>query len=346
MYFACAGHDVSWLSFQPLAFQKIENVHFLPLQGPFAKWFPPAVLMNAYRVRRLLAELQPEIVHAHYAGLNGVVGALAGCHPLVVTAWGSDVLVAGRAPLRKYGVRMALAAADLITCDAEHLRRAMMAMGIDAAKIARINFGSDLDLFKRQVADPVLREKLGIRGGPVVISMRNLYKIYNVELLLKAVPFILDRHKDTQFVIIGSGPEAQRLKDLAEAMGVAQSVRFVGRVAGEELPAYLSMADIYVSTALSDGGLAASTAEAMACELPVVVTDSGENRDWVTDGENGFVVSTDDATGLAKRISMLLEDEPMRKIFGERNRQIIAERNSFETEMQKMEELYRQMLKA
>jgi hypothetical protein len=41
----------------------------------------------------------------------------------------------------------------------------MMAMGIDAAKIARINFGSDLDLFKRQVADPVLREKLGIRGG-------------------------------------------------------------------------------------------------------------------------------------------------------------------------------------
>jgi glycosyltransferase involved in cell wall biosynthesis len=57
-------------------------------------------------------------------------------------------------------------------------------------------------------------------------------------------------------------------------------------------------------------------------------------------------VSTDDATGLAKRISILLEDESMRKTFGERNRQIIAERNSFETEMQKMEELYRQMLKA
>jgi glycosyltransferase involved in cell wall biosynthesis len=241
---------------------------------------------------------------------------------------------------------MALRAADLLTCDAAHMQRAMMEMGVEEKKIARINFATDLQLFKPGPTSAALKERLGIAGSPVVISTRDLRKIYNVETLIEAVPLVLRRHGGTKFVILGSGPEGPRLKALAEALGVAQSVRFAGRVPPDDLPEYLRMADIYVSTSRSDAGLASSTAEAMACELPVIITDFGDNRDWVTDGENGFVISIADVAGLAERINVLLEDERMRRLFGGRNRRIIAERSYYGTEMKKMEALFQQMIKA
>ena len=343
-YFARAGHEVSLISFHPWGFERIENVRLLRVGQPFAKWFPPALLVSAYRARQAIARLMPHLVHAHSAGLYGVAGALAGFHPFVLTAWGSDVLMTGRAPIKKIGVRLALRAADLITCDAEHMRQAILEMDVGKKPIERINFGTDLELFKRGPTSGVLKERLGIAGTPVVISTRDLRKIYNIEMLIEAVPLVVKRHAETKFVIAGSGPEERRLKTLVEALGVDKSVRFVGRVLPGDLPEYFRIADIYVSTSRSDAGLAASTAEAMACELPVIITDFGDNREWVREGENGFVVPTDDAAGLAERVSVLLDDERMRRTFGQRSRRIIEERNNFAVEMKKMERLYEQVV--
>src|SRR5574341_1658515 len=92
-YFARAGHEVSLLSFHPWAFERIQNVNFARVGRPFAKWLPPALLLSAYRVRRAVAKLNADVVHAHSAGLYGVAAALASVHPLVLTAWGSDGLV-------------------------------------------------------------------------------------------------------------------------------------------------------------------------------------------------------------------------------------------------------------
>jgi len=344
-YFARAGHEVSLISFHPWGFEKIENVCLLRVGRPFAKWFPPALLVSAYRARQAIAKLMPHIVHAHSAGLYGVTGALAGFHPLVLTAWGSDILVTGRAPLKKYAVSMALREPDLITCDAEHMRRTMMEMGVDGRKIERIMFATDLELFKPGPQDAALRERLGVAASPVVVSTRNLRKIYNVELLVNAVPLVLERHRDTKFMIVGSGPEAGRLKALADTLGVAKCMRFVGSIQPDVLPEYLRLATVYVSTARSDAGLASSTGEAMACELPVIVTDVKDNREWVREGENGFVVGADDPAGLAEKIGVLLEDDKLRRTFGERSRRLIADRYNFKTEMKRMEGLYQRVLR-
>jgi glycosyltransferase involved in cell wall biosynthesis len=342
-YFARVGHEVSLISFHPWGFEKIGGVDLIRVGAPLARVFPPALVVGAYRARGAIARLRPQIVHAHSAGLYGIVGALAGFHPLVLTAWGSDVLVTGRAPLKRHAVRMAVRAPDLITVDADHMRRAIAEMGVSEAKIERINFGTDVGHFRPGLASAILKEKLGIAGSPVVISTRDFRKICNLELLINAVPVVLNKHPDAKFVIIGGGPERESLKELTDRLGVAKSVRFAGRVLPGDLPEYLRTADVYVSTARSDAGLAASTAEAMACELPVIVTDVRDNREWVKDGENGFVVGADDPAGLAEKIGLLFDDEGTRRTFGERSRWIIAERNNFETEMKKMEQLYQRI---
>jgi len=101
--------------------------------------------------------------------------------------------------------------------------------------------------------------------------------------------------------------------------------------------------DVYVSTSLSDAGIAASTAEAMACRLPVVVTDVADNKKWVDNGVNGFVVPIKDPKSLAEKIIYLLQNENIRKKFGKINRKIIEEKNNYYKEMKKMEDIYKRL---
>ena len=156
-------------------------------------------------------------------------------------------------------------------------------------------------------------------------------------MVLKEIP-------NAQFLIAGKGPQEEELGNLAEHLGVARNVKFIGSIPNQDLPRYLSLADIYVSTALSDAGLAASTAEAMACELPVIVTDFGDNRKWVQHGVNGHIVSLKDSESLAKSIVHLIRNKDLRRRFGKINREIIVDKNNWKKEMGKMEALYQKIL--
>jgi glycosyltransferase involved in cell wall biosynthesis len=121
-------------------------------------------------------------------------------------------------------------------------------------------------------------------------------------------------------------------------------VKFIGFIQNDKLPEYLNSMDVYVSTSLSDAGIAASTAEAMACGLPVIVTDVADNRVWVEDGVNGFVIPVKDPKLLAERVIHLLKNEDIRRRFGNISRKVIEERNNYYKEMAKMEEIYKKLV--
>jgi glycosyltransferase involved in cell wall biosynthesis len=189
-----------------------------------------------------------------------------------------------------------------------------------------------------------LKRKLGVLDLPVVISIRNLKPIYDVESLINAAPLVLKEIPEARFVILGRGSQEAYLKKLASSLGISTNVSFVGLVSHDELPQYLASSDVYVSTSLSDGGLAASTSEAMACGLPVVITDFGDNGKWVEDGVSGFLVPLRDPETLAARIVYLLQTKDDRIKFGQANRQIIEERNSYEREIAKVGKLYEELI--
>jgi L-malate glycosyltransferase len=337
--FADRGHDVHWITLVPSKFETPPNVtlHVFP-ESRFHKFFPPTLIATLLRVRRLIRRIDPDLIHAHYAGMNGLAAVVSGFHPYVLTAWGSDVLIQAKTRTKGPLVRMALHKADVITCDAQHMHDAMVQLGVPSRKIRIVYFGTDTERFK-----PGRNGAAAPSRPPTVISLRSLWPLYDIDSLVNAVPLVLKRVPNAKFIIAGGGPERERLEALAGSLGVSQSVDFIGPYQATELPKYLNGADVYVSTSLSDAGLSASTAEAMACGTPVVVTDSGENRLWVEDGVNGFVVPTRAPEALAARISDLLEREDLRRKFGELGRQTIVERNDFNTEMSKIERLYHEV---
>jgi glycosyltransferase involved in cell wall biosynthesis len=103
---------------------------------------------------------------------------------------------------------------------------------------------------------------------------------------------------------------------------------------------YLNAADIYISTSLSDG-TSCSLLEAMACRLPVVVTDLPAIREWVKDDVNGYLVPSENSAALAERIVTLLGNEPLRDQMGTRNLVIAQERADWERNFSILEEIYR-----
>lgn len=351
-YFAKNGHEVHLLAPAHASGLGMDGVTLHSFRTFRTRIRPLDLILNslialpqALWFRALIRRLSPDVVHAQYINDAALYAALSGFHPFVVTAWGSDVLIGPmRSMIHCFIARYVLRKADLITCDADHMKQALVRLGADPARVSIIHFGTDTEEFTPQRRDPRLRKELGLDQGPVVLSTRRLEPIYDVETFVRAIPLVLRRMSEVRFVIAGSGSEEPRLRAMAESLGVKAAVQFVGRLSPEELPRYVASADIYVSTALSDGGLASSTAEAMACGLPVIVTDVGDNRLWVEDGVNGFVIPPRDPEALASRIVHLGKHEGERKRFGRVGRGIIEGRNRWQTEMERMRSLYSELV--
>ena len=163
-----------------------------------------------------------------------------------------------------------------------------------------------------------------------------------MEMLIRAIPLVLKQAPEARFVIAGDGNQSEYLKSLVNSSGVSKNVIFLGWISQDMLPDYLALSDIYVSTSLSDS-TSISLHEAMACELAPVVTDLPANREWINDGENGFIVPVNNHQALAEKIIYLIQNKAVRERFGKENRKIIKARAEYEGQMSLAEKLYEQL---
>jgi glycosyltransferase involved in cell wall biosynthesis len=348
-YFAAKGHEVHLIYWKtrPGYYENV-RIHllkrFAPKIWPVTRYF--SFLQWIFQIRKLVKEIKPDVLDAHFVIDNGLLAACSGFHPFIVTAWGSDVLIF---PRRNFIWRIiagfVLKRADRVICDSEVVKTGLLSLGTKAEKVAKIYNGIDTRQFSPQQADKALKNKLGIAGFPTIICIRHLRPLYNVAMLVKAIPLVLKDAPQARFIIAGDGVQRGYLENLTATLGVAPNVSFIGYVPHDELPGYLASSDIYVTTSRSDSS-SQSLQEAMACELAPVVTDLPANREWIKDGENGFIVPQDDHQALAERIVFLIKDSETRAKFGKMNRELIIDNAEYEKEMGKVEKLYEGMITA
>lgn len=289
-------------------------------------------LSSLPRLKRELESFNPDLINALYISGYGLLGALSGYRPLILSALGSDLLVDYRRHfIHRAQIEYAVKKADLITVDSDSLARAALEAGAASEEIIKVYFGIDRELFH-----PPARSGSRNKQGPlVIISTRNLYKIYNLDLLVEAAPRILGG-TDARFIICGDGPERERLEKRVSRLGISDRFTFEGSVAPEVLAARLRESDVYISTSTSDS-TSVSLLEAMACGVFPIVTDIEANREWIDDGINGIILEKDNPGELAEVvIRTAVERSPMENA-RRRNREIIAERGLWEDNMRKAE---------
>lgn len=179
---------------------------------------------------------------------------------------------------------------------------------------------------------PALRERLGVNGRRVVLFVGSLIETKGIDTLIRAYAQLREAGEETTLVVVGDGPERPTAERLAEQLGIADRVVFVGAVY-EGVSAYFQLGDLLVLP--GTGGLAIS--EGMAHGLPVICSiGDGVEVDLIDDGKNGFCVPPKDDGTLAEKISFALEDPERLRQMGEHSLRIIRERANIDRYLNEM----------
>jgi glycosyltransferase involved in cell wall biosynthesis len=279
-------------------------------------------------LRQALEDYKPDLVDAHYVPNYGLMAALAGRHPFAVTAWGSDLLIAGpRDALQRARAHYVLSRADLVLADAENLAAAARVLGAPADRTHAIPWGVEL----RRFENPPPREP------GLVFTSRMHEPLYDVGVVIEGVARAFERHRDLKLVVAGDGPERRRLERLAGSLLPVDRVLFTGLLSPPQIAAWLGRAEIYVSASRSDS-TSISLLEAMAGGAIPLVTDLEGNREWVLDRDGARLFPVGDAEGLARAIDATLGDASWRDAARARNRAVIEARGSWDRNMRVIEQ--------
>ena len=274
------------------------------LPGRNARAEAKAVLPLA---RQLHAEAPFDLVDAQFFYPDGpaavAIGRALGL-PVSIKARGADIHHWGRDPATARQVLEAGNAAQGLLAVAGGLADDMAALGMDRARIAIHRTGLDADLF-RPYDRKMCRDQLGLpRGVPVLATVGALIPRKGQKFAIEALAVL----PEAILLLAGKGEDENALKSLAERLGVAGRVRFLGAVPHGELPVVLNAADVFVLPTASEG-LANAWVEALACGTPVVTTPIPGAQELVTDPAWGRLVPRD-ATAIATAVQELLATRP------------------------------------
>jgi len=334
-YFRNKGHEVHIITFAPGEMDGI-SVHYFEQpksRHPLSKLY--FFLSTFHKVRQTISKINPDVLHAHKALGYGLFAVASGFKPAIVSCWGSDVLsLPSKSIIFKMLARYILKKASAVTVVANHMIPTVVRLGADVQKVFKISLGIDGNMFNINVGKKVERVDV-----PVILSMRAFEREHNVGLFINAIPFVINHIPDARILIIGSGSQEQMLKQTAESLGIIKNIEFLGTVPHEYISNYLGIADLYISTSLSDGDHI-SLIEALACGIFPVVTDIPANREWITDGKNGFLVPTDDPQFLATKIVEAINNTELRKFAFKYNSELAKSRAATGKDIRRIEDYY------
>ena len=174
--------------------------------------------------------------------------------------------------------------------------------------------GIDADLFHPGVDDAWVRDRHGLGDAPVICCVSRLTLRKGQDQIIRALPQVADEVPDVRFLIVGAGPDYERLRSLARRKEVDDRVVFAGEVAYEDLPAYFRAGDVFAMPCrtrkwgLEVEAFGAVFLQASAVGRPCVAGDSGGAPEAVVDGETGLVVDGTDRHQVAEAILRLLTD--------------------------------------
>lgn len=335
-----AGVNVHLISQQPLQGMIHHGVktYFFPNRG-VASYF-----LMVPGVRKLLRQLQPDLVNAHYASGYGTTARLVNYRPWLLSVWGSDVYsFPYKSPLHRWVVTRNLRAADAVASTSHCMAAQTRSLVPQLGDIAITPFGVDMPVFTEAVKSAIGTARQWVTIGTV----KSLKPVYGIDILIRAFALLWQSLQASdpataQFLrlrIVGGGAQQAELIQLAEMLGVGHATDFVGQVPHTQVPHELAQLDIYVALSRSESfGVAAI--EAGAVRLPVLVSDAGGLPEVVLHGQTGLVVPKDDPAAAASALLRLVQDAALRRRLGQAGQQHVAQHYAWPACVQTMIAVY------
>lgn len=232
----------------------------------------------------------------------------------------------------------AMKQADAVVVISSFTRGCAIDAGLDPRRVHLITNGVDTARFSPGAPSTALRERYGLGDAPILLCLARLDERKGQDVLLRAMPLVLQAVPDARLAIVGSGDDEARLRGLASELQLGSSVLFAGAVPNDEVLAWYRTATLYVmpnrTTETGDTeGFGLVFLEAGACGMPVIGGRAGGVPDAIVEGETGFLVDGRSADDVARRCVQLLCDGDLRSRMGQAGL-LHAQRNTWQHQAQ------------
>ncbi|AFC23870.1 N-acetyl-alpha-D-glucosaminyl L-malate synthase BshA [Saprospira grandis] len=316
------GHKVHFITYAPPA--RLDGFHenIVYNEVRFADYplfdYPPYETALASKLVDVVKYDQLDVLHVHYAVPHASVAYMAkkillqeGIYiPTVTTLHGTDITLVGKQPVYEPVVSFAINKSDGVTAVSDSLRQDTYAnFEVDQEIEVIYNF-IDFDRFKRSNKEH-FRKAIAPHGEKILIHISNFRKVKRVEDVVKIFAQVR-AELPAKLLLVGDGPERQKLEQLCRELGLCADIRFLGKQdAVEEL---LAVSDLFIMPSASESfGL--SALEAMACEVPVISTNVGGLPEVNLHGVTGFCSDLGEVDEMAANAIKLLKDETLHQKF-------------------------------
>ncbi|MFN2502486.1 MAG: N-acetyl-alpha-D-glucosaminyl L-malate synthase BshA [Pyrinomonadaceae bacterium] len=328
------GHNVHFISsFLPTRLTELsDRIHFHEVEMMSYSLFEhqPYDLALATKMATVARAEKLDLLHVHYAIPHSISAILARESikqkryvPVITTLHGTDITLVGAdrsyLPITRYGLQQS----DGVTAVSKFLKQATIET-FDFDEIEVIpNFICEKH-YKR-LTDAPLRLELAPNGERLLVHVSNFRAVKRPADCVEILAKIVAKGEDARLVMVGDGPELSAVRYRAEQLNVIERTLFVGKQAN--ISDYLGVADVFLlPSELESFGLAAL--EAQACEAPVIATRIGGIPEVVNDGESGFLSDVADVEKMSADTLLLLQNEELRRTFGEKGRDLAVQRYS------------------
>ncbi len=330
------GHNVHFISsFLPTRVTELnERIHFHEVEMMTYPLFEhqPYDLALATKMATVARAEKLDLLHVHYAIPHSISAILARESikqkryvPVITTLHGTDITLVGAdrsyLPITRYGLQQS----DGVTAVSKFLKQATIET-FDFDEIEVIpNFICPTHY--RRLPDSPLRRDLAPNGERLLVHVSNFRSVKRPADCVEILSRVRRSDVDARLIMVGDGPERSAVNYRAEVLEVAENTIFVGKQGN--ISDYLGVADVFLlPSELESFGLAAL--EAQACEVPVIATRIGGLPEVVNDGESGFLSDVGDVEKMTADTLKFLNDEELRRSFGERGRELAVQRYSTE----------------
>ncbi len=315
----------------------------------YARFLMPLLVVSefiyAYRIAK---KEKVDAIHAHWIVPQGFVAAiikkLTGI-PYIVTAHAGDVFPLKNGLLKWFG-KVALRNCFYCTVNSNATKEAVIGVA-NISNIDIVPMGVDLSAFSPSKRDDSIRKKNGI-SGEFIFTVGRMAEKKGFRYPIDAMPRVLEKLPNAKLVLIGDGPERQRLEKQAEGLGLEKSVIFAGKATHKELERWYPTADVFVlpSIVTKEGdteGLGVVFLEAIASGTPIIGSDVGGIPDIIRHNDTGLLVPQKDAEALAGAIVKVLTDKTLNKKLAKNAMGFVKERFTWDIVADRFAEMFRKM---
>jgi len=317
---------------------EIELVNWAGGNNPFTYANLPGYWVS---LKRVIKKIKPDLIQAGPIQTSALLVALTGFQPLLSVSWGYDLLLdAEKDVFWRWATHYTLHHSALMVGDCATIRQRAVSYGMDDNFIVTFPWGIDLAHFKpidyllttihnqRSEAShtlPVEGSQEPQKEAFTILSTRSWEEVYGVDVFARAFVMAAQQNDGLNLVMLGNGSQAAVLREIFSDGGVLERVSLPGQVSYANLPRYYRSADLYVSASHSDG-TSISLLEAMACGLPVLVSDIPGNREWVKQGIQGWLFPDGNVNALAQGMINAAQEKDRLSQLGHAARMLVEQR--------------------